>query len=961
MDSEQQPICHLFVIEDTQGRRTIPLEAATASIGRDLTNSIVLHSKLVSRQHGLLLRVTAPGTHTCLFRLIDSDLQGKRSTNGIVVNGRRSFSHDLQHGDIIIFGGDAKAKYYAVSNLSDLELLGCYNTEDLSGFLSKVNRPAHTLTLSDSELKRFSEAALVRLASFPELNPSPIVEIDLAGSITYLNPAAAAQFSDLSAARLQHPILAGLLSSVQQGQQKFFVREVEVGPQTFEQSVHFIAESDLIRSFLTDISDRKQTEAALRESEERYALAAAGANDGLWDWNLTTNQIYFSPRWKSMLGYSDEIGNSPAEWFGRTHPEDKIRMEGEIAAHLAGLTPHFESEYRMLHGDGTYHWMLSRGLAVQNADGKAYRIAGSQTDITARKQAESQLLHDALHDRLTGLPNRVLFIDRLGQAIERAKRRLYTPQPAASGSDSPSRTPAPPLFAVLFLDLDRFKVINDSLGHLAGDQLLIGIAQRLAACLRPSDTVARLGGDEFTILLEDIKDLQDVTATADRIQTELALPFDLGGREVFTTASIGIALSKGGDGWAERAITPANLLRDADTAMYQAKTLGKARYELFDPAMHTQAVALLQLETDLRRAIANEVSLSPEVSGALNPLEQPLVLPGQFTSQVYSGSLRRDPRQSVEVALPAESTHPFPPSPGPSFPAAMEASVGKISQEFQIHYQPIVCLKTGQIAGFEALIRWQRPVEELAGLGDPSSGLIFPQAFIPIAEETGLIVPLGWWVLQKACRQMSVWQAKQRSSQFPPDRLAQPLTISVNLSSKQFLQPDFTQQLEYLLQETGLSAHSLKLEITESVLIENAESVTTVLLQLQTLGIQLQIDDFGTGYSSLSYLHRFPVNTLKIDRSFVSSLEPGNQPQVYSGYQADRVSHIPPTGASPIVGTIVTLAHHLGMNVVAEGIETAAQLDQLRTLGCEYGQGYLFSKPIDHEATEALIAAKPQW
>lgn len=575
-----------------------------------------------------------------------------------------------------------------------------------------------------------------------------------------------------------------------------------------------------IIEYTRDITDRKITEEALRESEERYALASRGANDGLFDWDLKTNAIYYSPRWKSMLGYNEsEISNTPNEWLNRIHPDDRVKVEAAIKAHTHGKTPSFKSEHRVLHKDGSYRWMLSRGLAVHDGSPEAYRMAGSITDITERKEAEEQLIFDALHDSLTGLPNRALFMDRLEHAVNREKRH----------NDY--------MFAVLFLDIDRFKVLNDSLGHTIGDKLLIAVSRRLGESLRPGDTVARLGGDEFAILLEDIKNREEAITIADRIQEELSLSYNLNGQEVFTTASVGIAFSTTGYD------QPENLLRNADIAMYHAKSNGNARSEIFDTGMYTTAVARLQLETDLRQALKQD--------------------------------------------------------------------------EFVLHYQPIVSMKTGRITGLEALIRWQHPVR----------GFIPPSEFIPAAEETGLIVGVGEWVIREACRQTRIWHKK-----FPVEP---PLTISVNISSKQLL-PNLLEYMQNVLDETAFEPNSLVLEITESMIMENAELVGPLLMQLKDLNVKLYIDDFGTGYSSLSYLHHFPVDVLKIDRSFVARL----------GYDGENVE---------IIKTITTLAHSLNMKVIAEGVETETQLMKLRALNCEYVQGFFFSKPLSPEGIENLL------
>jgi diguanylate cyclase (GGDEF)-like protein len=451
------------------------------------------------------------------------------------------------------------------------------------------------------------------------------------------------------------------------------------------------------------------------------------------------------------------------------------------------------------------------------------RVVVAHEDVTQRKAAEEQLLHEAYHDSLTGLPNRALFTDRLGRAVTRVK---WSPDYR---------------FAVLFLDLDGFKVVNDSLGHVAGDELLKGIGRRIDGCVRDGDTVARLGGDEFAILMGDVRDLGDALRLVDRVRRELSLPFMLNGHEVFTSASIGIAVSD------PRYDRPVEILRDADTAMYRAKALGKAHHVVFDQAMHTSVASRLRLETDLRRALERE--------------------------------------------------------------------------EFWVAYQPIIDLTKSRVAGFEALVRWQHP----------ERGLVSPGEFIPAAEETGLIVPLDLWVIRESCRQMRRWLDEFQG--------APPLMLSVNLSSKQFSHPDLIERIDEILADTGLDPVYLRMEITESVIVTHPEAAAERLRQLRDRGITLSMDDFGTGYSSLSYLHKFPFNVLKIDGSFVSRIGPHGE-------------------NSEIAAAIVALAHSLGMKIVAEGVETAEQAATLRDMGCEYGQGYFFAKPLTPaDATRRLARA----
>jgi diguanylate cyclase (GGDEF)-like protein len=452
-------------------------------------------------------------------------------------------------------------------------------------------------------------------------------------------------------------------------------------------------------------------------------------------------------------------------------------------------------------------------------------ISELNQEIVKHKQTQHQLITQALHDALTGLPNRTLLMEHLNKALQRSQRHQNY------------------LFAVLFIDLDRFKIINDSWGHAVGDQLIIAIAQILQECTREVDTVARLSGDEFAILLDNFEDFQDASEIAERLLGRLSSPIYLDERTVFTGASIGIVIGS------SNYQNGVELLRDADIAMYRAKAMGKGRYAIFDHEMYTQTLHLSQIETDLRHAVER--------------------------------------------------------------------------QELLLYYQPIVSLKTGSIIGFEALVRWQHPTQ----------GLIFPNDFIEIAEDTGLIIPIGEWCLKEACHQLQTWHL-----QFPA---TSSLYISVNLSSRQIKQYDFIDKLDKILVDTGLGGEHLKLELTESMLMDQGERTMDLLYKIKSRHIRLSIDDFGTGYSSLSYLHRFPVDTLKIDRSFVRLINP-----IRGNYE--------------IVDTIITLAHSLGMDTIAEGVETIHQLNYLKNLGCEAVQGYIFSKPLSLQLAESIIAKNPR-
>ncbi len=571
-------------------------------------------------------------------------------------------------------------------------------------------------------------------------------------------------------------------------------------------SVHAYPDAAGLSVYFQDVTERKRTEQALQESERRYRSLFEEARDANYVTALDGRVVDVNRAWEELLGYTRAELATLNVLAMYADPRDRDRFEAEIAE--AGAVRNFE--VRLRRKDGVERECLITASHWRSAAGEVLGYVGTIRDVTERKQAEARLRRHALYDSLTQLPNRAYFMERLARSLERARG-----EPAYH-------------FAVLFLDLDRFKVVNDSLGHMAGDEVLVLVARRLESAVRPGDIVARLGGDEFAVLLHEIQERDDATAVAERIHQRLREPHRVDGQEVFTTASVGIALSSAGYD------RPEEMLRDADTAMYRAKALGGVRHQMFDHTMHAEAMALLHLETDLRRAVERE--------------------------------------------------------------------------EFEVHYQPIVSLENAATVGFEALVRWRHP----------ERGLILPEEFIPLAEETGLIIPIGWWVLREACTTVAGWHARLR-----PQR---PMMLSVNLSARQLMQPDLVEVVQEVVESSGLSG-VLRLEITVSAIMAHPDAAVEVFHRLRAGGIELCIDDFGTGYSSLSHLHRFPVTLMKIDRSFVRRL----------GHDDHNLE---------IVRAIVSLAANLGIEAIAEGVETPLQRDRLLTLGSRLAQGALFSMPL---------------
>jgi len=604
------------------------------------------------------------------------------------------------------------------------------------------------------------------------------------------------------------------------------VERVKVAAEAEVERVKVAAEAEVERvKVAAEAKQRAVHEAAMveqdamRRSEARFRALVHSASDLIVVMNAAGIISYVSPSIETMLGYNDAAMRG-ANWLDLIHPDDVGRVRQIYTEILATPGARAFSETRARHRDGSWRVLEVNRTNLLDQDDVGGIVLNAR-DVTERAAFEEQLQHQAFHDLLTGLPNRALFLDRLEHALARAARQ---------GESA----------AVLFLDLNRFKVVNDSLGHDAGDQLLVALAARVRACLREEDTVARFGGDEFAILLSELGalgDLSGVARTAERIITALEAPFQIGGHAIVAAASVGVVTSTPG-------VTSAGLLGDADVALYRAKAQGRGRYQVFDETMHARALERLELEADLRLALERG--------------------------------------------------------------------------EFQVYYQPKVELATGRVAGMEALVRWQ----------SPTRGFVAPVAFIPLAEETGLIQPLGHWVLEEACRQTTRWNAGASE--------ADAIVVSVNLSARQFAHPPLVADVARALAESGVEPRQIQLEITESVAMDDAEATVTTLRRLKDLGVELAIDDFGTGYSSLAYLKRFPVDALKIDRAFVSGLERDSED-------------------ASIVNAVVSLGHALRMAVVAEGVETAEESAQLCELGCELGQGYYWARPLPAEQVDAFV------
>lgn len=567
----------------------------------------------------------------------------------------------------------------------------------------------------------------------------------------------------------------------------------------------------LLETTIFGAVERGQMRRALSDVQERFALAVRGANDGVWEWLLQSQEMHFSRRWRELLGYGvDDLSNTVEEWFTRVHPEDLSALKADIESHLAGEKPYHENEHRIRASDGSYRWVISRGVAQRDHANRPVRMAGSLTDTSDFRLREEKLREENRQDALTGLPRREPFMEALARSIELARGGEHA-------------------FTVLMIDVDRFRWLADSIGHQAADGMLAILARRLGASVRPGDIVSRFGGDKFAVLLDELDDVDVATEIANRIRMSVHEPFEVEGQTVYTTVSIGLTTS--GRGYDD----PDEIISDVAAAANKAKERGQDRHEVFETKMRIDALTTLRLEVALRQAVERG--------------------------------------------------------------------------EFELHYQPIVSLESGRLMGFEALTRWRHP----------RRGLVSPGEFIPVAEQTGLIIPLGRWAIREAVRQLERWQGSLPS--------LGPLSMSVNLSGRQIADPRLLEEIKATLDNHRIEHGSLRMELTESVLMDNADTVHRILGALRENGVKIWIDDFGTGYSSLSYLHRFPVDGLKIDKAFVDGLDGSEQ-------------------SAAMVRTILSLADNLGVDVIAEGIETPVQADHLIRLGCKRGQGFHFGRPI---------------
>ncbi|NCO76327.1 MAG: EAL domain-containing protein [Cyanobacteria bacterium] len=821
-------IQHIIKIKYANIQQDIILKNQVYSVGRHSSNTIVIHHPTISRYHCSILPVKYKDeSQQELFWIIDGDLKGNRSANGLFVNGNKCLSHELKSGDKINIGGDEVIVNYLVNNTNNYEDISIneknlINNDFIDNDKDTIFQDVQlntTLINKEEQENFFIQEILFILHNENTYLTCPLFIIDLEEKITHTNSFFKSKFTDFRETYKTHPFIKNIVSSLQETKKDFYLREVKYQDQYYTQYAHFIDNKTQIKSYIFSFSQRDKIEKALRENEEKYRAVVRQISEGIILVDPVTKQIIEANNaYCSLMGYSDqEILSLKLYDLVAADPDVSDSIIKKVQKKRLNLIQ--ESIHR--HRDGSLI-QVEVNVTTIYCSAKEF-ICYAVRDITERKLAEEMLRYQACHDLLTELGNRNLFNEQLHKAIARAQR--YKNQ-----------------FAVIFIDLDRFKNINDTLGHDIGDRFLQGVAHRVRTCLRNADLIARWGGDEFTILLSEIKHSQDAAIVGERILKALKQPFQILEYKLYAYLSMGIAIyPQDGDNLE-------TILKNADTALYRMKDQGGNNYQYYNPSMNQKKTQLLRMEECLYEAIKNN--------------------------------------------------------------------------QFQLYYQPQINIKTCQIVGMEALIRWQHP--EL--------GRVSPEQFIPIAEQTGLINSIGEWVLFNACQQNKTWQKLG----LPPFKM------SVNLSARQFQKQNLVSIFSNILKQTQLEAKYLELEITETSIIDHPELTKDILDQLTNLGISISMDDFGSGYSSLGYLKKFPFNKIKIDQSFVRELK--NVPQDLA-----------------IISAVITLGKGFNLQVVAEGIETQEQLNLLKDLQCEIMQGYFFSHPLPvDEATNFLITTSQQ-
>jgi diguanylate cyclase (GGDEF)-like protein/PAS domain S-box-containing protein len=819
------PITHVLVIEDNNSRQTIVLEEANYSLGRDPQNSIVISSKKVSRFHATFLKRKNPYNNNFSYWILDGDLQGNRSTNGIFINNKRCLFQELKHEDLIKLGDEIQASYYIISNMSDLILLKSgdfQNQRKQHSLLSKdpslEQAKQQTLIIPEEDLEQqekgepqeFGEEKISKLASFPELSPNPIIELDWQGNITYLNPAASNKFKELQAGNLNHPLLVGLIQNTQNygAYHNLFVREVRIGKQVLEQYIHYLAEQKLIRTYVFDFTKRKQLETQLKESERRYRAVISNTKEGIFLVDTTDKRILEANNAVGdLLGYSlDEI-HSLSLYDIVTLDRDLLQQE---LTNFLELNQNFVRELTYRKKDNSLLKLEASISLINYGDQQIFCFILSPIKRINSQETVGQ--NQGLYDLITGLPNQNLLVEQLSTAIANSQRN-------------------PTLICIIFLELESLQNAQNTINQ---STLLEGFAKRLRTCLRSGDTVARWEDNQFVVLLPQVLKIKDIGKISVRILSALKPPFFIDRQKIYVETSMGIAVYP--DDGEDAHI----LLTNAKNTLTKNKNKGTNKSRFYNQQIHLKVERLLRLEKLLFQALEH--------------------------------------------------------------------------QEFRLHYQPQINIKTKQITAIEALLRWQHP--EL--------GLIPPEQFIPLAEETSLIVPIGEWVLDIACSQNRTWQKnrQKKGREFLP--------ITVNLSSQQFKQPNLVALIKRILEKTELLPNLLELEITETTIMEDLKIASKTLAELNELGVGICLDDFGSGVSAVGYLKHFKFHTLKIAQSVVQNL-PQNSKDV------------------ALVSALITLANSFALRVVAEGVETQEQLQLLSSIGCEQIQGNLFTQSLRME------------